>query len=188
MKRKQKLMEVILVLVCAFVFPVFVSAMSCGEGGWNVKSYEVIVTNPNGIKLYMGDLLSERIEQQEIDEITLVVPYKTKLTVNRESYDSLPNEEYHLFGHNEYNGKKGKISLDDVELVDDKADLSNIYKLKEPQTVYIIDDTEMRKGPSEAYDKVEGDFSISKGTVITYEYTDNEDKEWAYVEYNGIIF
>lgn len=152
-------------IFCLLFFPLIVSA---DVGLPDIKPYDVIVTNKDGIKL-----------EDSYNNKTIVIPYDTKLTINMEYYDSKTKVYY---GYVEYNGVSGEIDLNNTKMVSDKINLDDFVKLDAPHKVYTIDEVEMYKGPSKMYGRVSDEKVIPKGSTISYEYCDDI---WAYVEYDG---
>lgn len=163
---KNKFSRVLVLLICLFVFPILVNA---DIGMPEIKSYDVIVTNKDGIKL-----------EDSYKKKSIVIPYDTKLTVNMEYYNS---EKKTYYGYVEYSGVSGDIDLSNVRIVSTKIDLNEFNKLETPRKVYAINDVELYKGPSKVYGRVEGEKVIPKGSTISYEYY---DEVWAYVKYENL--
>lgn len=163
---KNKFSRVLVLLICLFVFPVLVKA---DIGMPEIKSYDVIVTNKDGIKL-----------EDSYKKKSIVIPYDTKLTVNMEYYNS---EKKTYYGYVEYSGVSGDIDLSNVRIVSTKIDLNEFNKLDTPRKVYAIEDVELYKGPSKVYGRIEGEKVIPKGSTISYEYY---DEVWAYVKYENL--
>ncbi len=163
---KNKLSRVLVLLICLFVFPILVNA---DIGMPDIKPYDVIVTNKDGIKL-----------EDSYKKKSIVIPYDTKITVNMEYYNS---EKKAYYGYVEYNGVSGDIDLSNVRIASDKVNLDDFDKLDTPRKVYAIDDVELYKGPSKVYGRVDGEKVIPKGSTISYEYY---DEVWALVKYDGI--
>lgn len=152
-------------LICLFLFPVLVHA---DVGMPEIKPYDVIVTNKDGIKL-----------EDYYNEKSVIIPYDTKVSITMEYYN--PERKVYL-GYTEYQGVSGEIVLNDVRVASDKIDLKDFNKHENPVELYAIDDVEMYKGPSKIYGRVDGDKVIPKGTIVSYEYYDDI---WAYVDYEG---
>lgn len=163
---KNKISRVLVLLICLFVFPVLVKA---DIGMPEIKPYDVIVTNKDGIKL-----------EDSYKKKSIVIPYDTKLTVNMEYYNS---EKKTYYGYVEYNGVSGDIDLSNVRIVSTKIDLKDFNKLETPRKVYAIEDVELYKGPSKVYGRVDGEKVIPKGSTVSYEYY---DEVWALVKYDGV--
>lgn len=160
--KKSKLLGFLILLL----FPMFVFAdVSVPE----IKEYEVVVVNPDGVNL----------ENQQGRKIN--IPCDTKLTVYYEFYDK---ETGITYGSVEYQGVYGDINLKDVKLLSKKLTKKDARKLSKAEERYVIDDdVYLYNGPSRIYGKVDGEKKIPVGEKVTYEYY---IEAWSYVEYDGV--
>lgn len=164
MKNKIKLL--ILTLLCIFTFPILVKAdMGAPE---NYK-YEVIVTNPNGTMM------------RDWNNFEVLIPYNTKLTINYET-----TEKGILYGDVEYEGENGRINLKDTMIFSSKIDFSKLQKNELKTIFYTLEETDMYKGPSTLYGKIDK-VKIPADTKVKFEYCTNDsyDPMWIYTEYKG---
>lgn len=170
MKNKIKLL--IISIICILLVPLSIKA-DAGSAP-STMDYQVVVTNPEGTKIkdYNGKILG-------------TVPHDTIITVLWEQrIDGI------LYGDVSYNGIEGYINLSDTvtyseTIAAEEGELCEESYYSCP-TYYTYYDTQLYKGPSTAFGKVE-DGIIPKGQVIDFKYCtgNGESVVWIYTENNG---
>ena len=160
---KNKLTKLLLTIICFLALPIIVNA-DMGEP--STYQYEVIITNKEGTPLIDWD-----------DKKIATIPYDTQLTILYEY--SIDGE---LYGDVEYNDEYGFIKLSDTQPLEGELDYSYFGENKYKERYYTLADTQMYKGPSKVFGKIE-DAIIPAGETLIYKYS---DEVWSLVEYNGV--
>lgn len=160
---KNKLTKLLLTLICFLALPIIVNA---DMGAPSSSQYDVVVTNKEGTSLLDWD-----------DKKIATIPYDTQLTI---LYEFTIDGE--LYGDVEYKEEYGFIKLSDTQPLEGTIDYSNFSKNEYKQRYYTLKDTQMYKGPSVVFGKIE-DAIIPAGETLVYKYA---DEVWSLVEYNGV--
>jgi len=158
----KKLSKILILLLMVFI-PFTVKA---DMGAPERNEYEVIVTNPNGIKNYYLDNNS-------------IIPYNTIIKIQ---YEYKEDNELYLesFGDQQIIVKASDVSLYSTKVVEAEEFSEN----DEVNTYYTYaDGGYLYKGPSIMYEKVSEE-TIPKGTYLK-EIGKSVDDCFSYVEYNG---
>ena len=157
-------------LFVLFLIPGMVKA---DMGAPDVRPYDMVVTNPDGIDYYETEVSTTPSGHLNKDE---------KFTV---TYEYSGNYSITISGKN---GSYVIKSSEGTALVQDKLDPKtasddHIKKYSTPQEaiIYGNDGVDMLKGPASTYDKVG---HLNKGIKVTYKYSDT-DLTHIYVEHNG---
>ncbi len=98
--------------------------------------------------------------------------------------DIIENIYYEEKIDGEYYGStsEGIVKLSDIIAVSDKIDFSNFDNTKGEYYVF-KEITNIYKGPSKTYGKVDSNVTIPVGTILKYTYSDDL---FSYIEYNGV--
>lgn len=165
---KKQLKKLLILIISIFTIPIIAKA----DMGFVLPStyhYEVIITNPNGAYIYDWD--GKKTAEK--------IPYDTKITID---YEETINGELYI----EIDGSGGMIKFSDTKLYSTEIDFSKLDKNTAQIQYYTIEDTQLYKGPSTVYGKIEN-ITIPANTTLDYEYeTGNSQTQWIYTEYNGI--
>ncbi|MBR3368705.1 hypothetical protein IKG45_02845 [Candidatus Saccharibacteria bacterium] len=178
MKKRNKLTLILTALFFAFSLTPFFSVSTYADiSAPYVYEYDVIVTKQGG-----AQLLESRYDQEKnkivYDEV-ITVPEKTRLTVVYD-FSSADGEKMMSV---EYEGRNYLIRASDVGYADDTFDLSTISKASSPLSVYTVnDESYLYKGPNERFGKVDGEYHLPAGIIVSADYYDGL---WMYVEYEG---
>ncbi len=159
--KKTKLL--LLFLLFLFIIPIYVNAdMALPE----IIPYKARVINKNGT-----ESVSNPYEQKD----SMLIPYDTLVEITFEE-----NE----YGMTNYNGKSCYIKLSDLRAVSEETEPVGEKVVSKKYYVW-EEGAYLYKGPSKAYDKVDGNIQIKPGTTVTCKYSENH-VGWGYVEYNGV--
>lgn len=159
----KKITKLLLTIICFLALPIIVNA---DMGAPETYQYEVVVTKKDGTALLDWD-----------NKTIATVPYDTRLTI---MYEYTIDGE--LYGDVEYNDDYGYIKLSDTQLIEGELDYSYFWKNETKERYYTLKETQMYKGPSIVYGKIE-DAIIPAGETLVYKY---QDEIWSLVEYNGV--
>ncbi len=159
--KKTKLL-LLFFLLFLFIIPIYVNA---DMGAPEISTYTARVINKNG-----AESVLDLYEPKD----SILIPYDTLVEITFEE-----NE----YGMTNYNGKSYYTKLSDLRAVSEETEpvgegveSKNYYAWEEGAYLY--------KGPSKAYDKVDGNIQIKPGTTVNVRnYIKNA---WGYVEYNGV--
>ena len=160
---KNKITKILLSIICFLALPIIANA---DMGAPSTSQYDVVVTNKEGTELLDWD-----------DKKIATIPYDTQLTILYEY--SIDGE---LYGDVEYKDEYGFIKLSDTQPLEGAIDYSTFAKNEYKQRYYTLKDTQMYKGPSVVFGKIE-DAIIPAGETLIYKYA---DEVWSLVEYNGV--
>ena len=165
---KNKIKKILLTIICILILPIVVKA---DMGAPSSYQYDVVIIDKEGTSLVDWNM----------KEITKI-PYDTTVTV---LYEYSMNGE--LYADIEYNGKYGYVKLSDTQPLTGELDYSKLEKNTYNKKYYTIKETDMYKGPSLVYGKIE-DTTIPKGEELTYTYStfDEAAPLWILVKYNGV--
>ena len=172
---KNKIKTIILTIICILTMPILVNA---DMGAPESYQYEVIVSNPQGAKVY----------DWEGKATGKVIPFDTKITVG---YEYLINGELYvdMYLDDEESSNitlDGVIKSSDTKLFTEEIDFSKLSKNEDKTQYYAFLDTEMYKGPSTVYGKIENT-TIPAGTTINFTYSSGGVEfgggYWIYTEY-----
>ena len=162
MKRIKKLF-VLLLLVIPF-------GVNADMGAPEIKPYDMVVTNPDGVDYY--DSINLSTVSGHLDKDTVI-------TIDYE------NDNSYSFSYNDTHGYLKDV--DNLVLVKDTFDpeketLPESYKLakKEKAIVYADEGIDIQTGPAKIYKKVG---HLKKGTVVEYKYI--ATSTYIYVETNN---
>lgn len=167
-------MKKILIFLILLFIPCLVLADSSSP---MLTTYDVLVSSLDGAVAYEStwDSISQNANR-------IIIPFDTKLKVvyeTRLSFDNnFENETDAVIV--EYNSKQYALTLKDVTPYSKNVDLDK-YKKEETQFYVYQDETNIYKGPSKTYGKIEG--KIPKDTILTTKYYNNY---FAYIEYEDI--
>ncbi len=161
MKNKIKLF--IIALIGLFTLPLIAKA---DVGAPENYRYHVIISNQKGAAMY----------DWETKKIGVTIPFDTKIEV---MFESTMNEELYL--DVSYKNNYGYIKAKDVKVYEEEIDFSQMTENKSQEQYYTLEKTDMYKGPSTVYGKI--DKTIPAGEIIDYTYKSADT--WSYVEYEG---
>ena len=170
---KNQINKILLLIISIFIIPIIVNA---DMGVPSSYQYEVVVSNPQGAIVYDW-------EGKKTGE---VIPYDKKITVG---YEHTINGELYIETYYENPDEDGyfvgMIKFSDTKLFSTEINFSELNKNTENIQYYAWEDTELYKGPSTAYGKIEN-ITIPKGTTIDYTYSAGDMVTlWVYTEYEG---
>lgn len=178
MKKRNKLTLILTALFFAFSLVPFLPASTHADmAGPMTFSVDYVITNKNGLATECF-----HYENNEYKKETINIPYNTKLNgtymwVQRSEEDKTEYQEM------EYSGKRCTIKKQDVELASKVFDFSTIEESSSPLSQYIVsDESYLYKGPDESYGKVDDEYHLPKGIIVTATYYDGL---WMYIEYEG---
>lgn len=175
----KRIIVLLIVLLSFFTINTVYADMSAPE----MRAYEVVVTNPNGVDYYKWDgTVAGHLNKG--DKVYVMYEYNGEYTlgVNTNKYGFETKESL------------GEVkSLDGFELVESEVDPSILSDDKTITTldgerfakVLAEDGVDILKGPSNAYEKVG---HIKKDTILKYKYVINsfDSTTHIYVDYDGV--
>ena len=158
-------------MFCLFLILMLVPISVYGNDGPHFDGYDVIVSNPEGAKTYVGSSWDDYDTLKQSDDI---VSFNTELVIGGEfsGIDGI------VYGY--VSGKDYYVDLSDVALVksDKSVNDKDVERLK--RELYVYSDAKLFAGPSVKYDIVT---TIPKGTILNSKYSAST-RMWSYVEYN----
>ena len=173
-----KILRRIILFLAIILSVLWIEAAHADMSGPEIREFEIIVTNPNGVDYYdyKGDVIGH-LEKDE--KVYIMYIYNGEYTLGKE-------------GINNYSSISsiGNVkSLDGFSIIVDEVDptkvTEGITKLDTPRKAKINaeEGVDIYKGPAEVYDIVG---HIPKGATLTYEYTSGKHNfTHIYVEYGG---
>ena len=182
MKTRNKTITLSLAAVVSCAFSLLLTHPSFADmGAPYVFPQKVIVSRENGITAHYTEYDQGKTEEKEI-----WIPQGTILTKTYSYTDNTTKKE---MMDTKYENHPLTIELDDVSYVDNEFNIDSLKDsadysyITTPLTKYIInDEVYLYKGPETKYGKVDDEYHLPAGIIVT---SNLHDGMWMYVEYDN---